>query len=193
MSMTKSEAGKLGFKASQQKLKENKQYRIDTYNINPKKCLNCGSVLSYQKRKNEFCNNSCSASYNNKGVRRHGKGSKLNKCLNCGSNTYNKYCKQRCQHEFKWKMMKLKFEKTGVFGNDQQTRTLGKRYLIEKHGHKCQICKTANWLGKPILLIADHIDGVSTNNTINNIRIICSNCDATLPTYKAKNKSTRNR
>ena len=72
---------------------------------------------------------------------------------------------------------------------DKKRKT--KKYLIEKYGHKCDICGNTHWLGKPILLIADHIDGDATNNSINNIRLICSNCDATLDTYKAKNKSTR--
>ena len=34
----------------------------------------------------------------------------------------------------------------------------------------------------------DHIDGNSENNRLDNLRLICSNCDMQLPTYKAKNK-----
>ena len=68
-----------------------------------------------------------------------------------------------------------------------------KDYLEEKYGHKCMICGNSEWLGKPILLIADHIDGDPTHNNINNFRIICSNCDATLETYKNKNKNKKKR
>ena len=67
-------------------------------------------------------------------------------------------------------------------------RRVAKDYLIQKYGHKCMMCGNSEWLGKPILLIADHIDGDPTHNNINNFRIICSNCDATLDTYKNKNK-----
>lgn len=61
-------------------------------------------------------------------------------------------------------------------------------YLIEKHGHKCMICNTEEWCGKPIPLICDHIDGNSENNAIENFRNVCPNCDAQLPTYKSKNR-----
>ena len=64
-----------------------------------------------------------------------------------------------------------------------------KKHLIDMRGHKCEMCYTKKWLGKPILLILDHIDGNSDNNLLDNLRLLCSNCDATLPTYKAKNKN----
>lgn len=72
--------------------------------------------------------------------------------------------------------------------SEMHTRRIAKAYLEEKNGHKCEICGNSEWLGKPILLIADHIDGDPTHNNINNFRLICSNCDATLDTYKNKNK-----
>lgn len=33
----------------------------------------------------------------------------------------------------------------------------------------------------------DHIDGNSENNDLDNLRLICCNCDAQTSTYKAKN------
>lgn len=72
--------------------------------------------------------------------------------------------------------------------SEQTKRRFAKDYLEEKYGHKCMICGNSEWLGKPILLIADHIDGDPTHNNIDNFRLICSNCDATLETYKNRNK-----
>ena len=66
-----------------------------------------------------------------------------------------------------------------------------KRYLLHKNGHKCEICKTEEWMGTPVPLIIDHIDGDTGNNTVSNFRIVCANCDAQLPTYKSKNKKGR--
>lgn len=40
--------------------------RINDYNINPTKCKECLTPLKYDSRNNKFCNNSCSASYQNK-------------------------------------------------------------------------------------------------------------------------------
>lgn len=36
------------------------------YKKSPKKCLHCNKNITFEKRKNEFCSHSCSASYNNK-------------------------------------------------------------------------------------------------------------------------------
>jgi len=63
-----------------------------------------------------------------------------------------------------------------------------KSYLISKHGHKCQMCTLTEWGGKPILLILDHIDGNSDNFKLDNLRVICSNCDTLTSTYKGRNK-----
>jgi hypothetical protein len=41
---------------------------------------------------------------------------------------------------------------------------------------------------KPIGLILDHIDGDHANNSIENLRLVCGNCDMQLPTYKSKNR-----
>ena len=38
----------------------------DKYYKNPKHCKQCGAMLPYDKRKNDFCNNSCARSYSNR-------------------------------------------------------------------------------------------------------------------------------
>ena len=57
--------------------------------------------------------------------------------------------------------------------------------LIE---YKCQCCGIGpEWLGKPMPLILDHINGIHNDNRLENLRFVCSNCDSQLPTYKARN------
>ena len=67
-------------------------------------------------------------------------------------------------------------------------RRVAKKYLIYKNGHRCSICGTSDWFGQPVPLVCDHINGDSTDNSIENFRLVCNNCDGLLPTYKSKNR-----
>ena len=109
----------------------------------------------------------------------------MNKCILCNQETKNKYCSIKCQKEFEWNLLKTEYENSGEY-TSKNPRT-AKKFLIEKRGHKCEMCGFSDWLGTPILLIFDHIDGNSDNWKINNSRLICSNCDATTVTYKKRN------
>lgn len=87
-------------------------------------------------------------------------------------------------------MKNLKFEeielKNGVGCDIRRI----KEYLIKKFGNKCMICDTYEWCSKPVPLIIDHINGKSNDNRLENLRLVCGNCDMQLPTYKSKNKDS---
>lgn len=154
------------------------------YEAQPKFCNYCKLPISYAKRRNSYCNNSCAASFNNIGVRRHGVGEKP--CLFCEKITNNpKFCNSFCTRGYKWQELKIRVE------NGQNTcRTTLRKYLLETRKHQCVICGRIKWRKQPILLIMDHKDGNSDNNHLDNLRLVCSNCDAQLPTYKSKNKGS---
>jgi transposase-like protein len=49
---------------------------------------------------------------------------------------------------------------------------------------KCELCgQDDNWHGKKMGLILDHANGVRDDNRLENLRIICPNCAATLDTH----------
>jgi len=62
---------------------------------------------------------------------------------------------------------------------------------LYKEGIKFPICEKCgqdeNWCGEKMSLILDHINGISTDNRLENLRIVCPNCNATLPTHGGKN------
>ena len=75
--------------------------------------------------------------------------------------------------------------------NSTYSRQNLKRRLYEE-GLKTQICEMCgqdeNWNGMKISLILDHINGINDDNRIENLRIVCPNCNAGLDTHCAKNK-----
>lgn len=49
---------------------------------------------------------------------------------------------------------------------------------------KCEKCgQDEDWHGEHMSLILDHINGVNNDHRIENLRILCPNCNATLPTH----------
>jgi len=50
--------------------------------------------------------------------------------------------------------------------------------------YTCSMCPLDdNWNGKKISLILDHINGIRNDNRLENLRFLCPNCNATLPTH----------
>ena len=153
-------------------------------------CKQCGKEIertpSQIDGENIFCSSSCSATYFNK--------DRIiwKNCLNCknpfrpyrGSEKM-KYCSTLCSSQKKRKDTFQKIENGEVNGHARNTL---RKYLIHKNGQKCELCGITEWQGKPLVVIIDHISGNSDDNTLKNLRLVCSNCDANLPTYKSKNK-----
>jgi protein-arginine kinase activator protein McsA len=118
-------------------------------------------------------------------------------CENCEKpfekkHSQHKFCNFDCSVEYK---KKYKYNHY-LFNQQEFTNCISdmkwfKKYILEEQNEKCNICNIDNfWNGKPLKFILDHIDGNAANNTRNNLRLICHNCDSQLDTYKSKNKNS---
>lgn len=68
---------------------------------------------------------------------------------------------------------------------------LKNRLLKESYfDYRCSSCNQTEWLGSPIPLELDHIDGNHFNNCLSNLRLLCPNCHSFTPTYRGRNKAT---
>jgi hypothetical protein len=187
--LTQSEAGKLGYEISKEKLKQSQQDRFAArkkeYYKNPKLCKCCSTIIPYDKKQNNFCNIKCSTKFNKKSENEI--IPRVN-CLNCNvlNDTGIKYCSLICQQAYQWNLRKEQIISDGY--DSSCNHKMARKYLIELSEGKCQICGLNEWQGKPMPLVLDHIDGNSTDGSLTNLRIICNNCDALTDTYKGKNR-----
>ena len=70
-----------------------------------------------------------------------------------------------------------------------QSNKLRLRLLEEGYfQYKCYNCNLTEWLGSPIPLELEHIDGNSSNNLLDNLTLLCPNCHSLTPTYRGRNK-----
>lgn len=118
--------------------------------------------------------------------------------LKCKIDTLNSY------------LIKMGIEYTGNKGRRGKSRT-GESYISADHyfyknspihssqlrikilkeglkPHQCESCKLTQWLGKPIPLELEHIDGDHYNNQWENLKLLCPNCHQLTPTHSGKNE-----
>lgn len=68
-------------------------------------------------------------------------------------------------------------------------RRLYKEGILKR---ECCLCgQDENWNGMKISLILDHINGIHNDNRLENLRIVCPNCNAGLDTFAGKNTNKR--
>jgi hypothetical protein len=189
MALSKSEAGKLGNLASKLANAKRKEDAIAAYNLNPNSCVHCSTAISYAKRNlNRYCSRKCAHAVNN--PLKPEKTEKINSiCEHCSTEFRHKkegrtrsFCSQVCYLKNQTEQNMQRMLEGTCSG------PIVKRHLIELHGNRCLDPEcTWDFIKRPINVELEHIDGNSSNNTLENCTLLCPNCHSLTDTYKWKN------
>jgi len=116
------------------------------------------------------------------------KKKKTFKCINCKEESIGysnrKFCSLDCQGKYDYKNKIRDIEDGKIAGK----RSL-KKYLINKHGYKCQNSDCGWDWSKPTTVEIEHLDGNPKNNILMNVTLLCPNCHSQTSTYKIKNSN----
>lgn len=66
-------------------------------------------------------------------------------------------------------------------------------YKLKEYKCATVACGLTEWHGEHITLELDHINGVRTNNRLDNLRWLCPNCHSQTPTFRGYNKKLSGR
>lgn len=146
-------------------------------------CQECGKTFVDTSWGKKFCNHSCSAKFNNRGVCRNGKPLVKHQCEICNKLTYNsRFCSQKCTGA---SLRKASIEKF-LSGKELDAKVIRKILILER-GHKCEECGLSRWRKSPIPLDIHHKDGNAKNNYPSNLKLLCKNCHGLTSTFGVRN------
>ena len=117
--------------------------------------------------------------------RSYDKNAQLSYCEHCGrvlSAGQKRFCSVDCTANHHWERVFKQIESSGQYPtttNGETDRRVVKKYITAHTGTCCAICGKTD-----VKLIVDHIDGDALNSSIENLRMLCEECDRNTSTYK---------
>ena len=118
------------------------------------------------------------------------------KCKHCHEQIKTRaksFCSNKCQAELKQKSCLEKWlngDMKSHNGKTFQVKPFVRRYLIEKSNYKCSECGWGerNQASGNVPLEIDHINGIASDGSISNLRVLCPNCHSLTSTFRNLNK-----
>lgn len=90
---------------------------------------------------------------------------------------------------------RIRYSLNEIFTENTKVKSITKiKHKLIDYGlrqHKCECCGNTTWNNKPIPLELHHINGVRTDNRLDNLQLLCPNCHAQTDNYCGKNKKDK--
>lgn len=154
-----------------------------------KSCIECNSEFETKDSRKKFCGHSCSAKSSNRGRKRPAN------CKHCSVDIdyWLTYCSNSCSIKFR-EAEKLRLWLAGSW-NPEGVRDIPRcirNYLTEQQQSSCSKCawSVVNLHTGKVPLQINHIDGRASNNTKENLELICPNCHSLTENFGARNKGS---
>lgn len=144
-----------------------------------------------QRGQKKYCSRLCSVTVSNtlRRITKFCENAKCGKLITSKNAHRNNYCCVKCSVAVLNQQRLKTWLETGIGIVGSSPTHYIRSYIFGEQKGLCSVCSGVNeHNGKPLVFILDHIDGNAENNSRENLRLVCPNCDSQLDTYKSKNK-----
>lgn len=110
-------------------------------------------------------------------------------CLDNNISTIHFSHRNTMQHKIDKQQRITRTVENSLVEHSTLSRSTLRGFLIRNNlfTNQCSCCGITEWQGKPITIEVDHINGVSDDNRIENLRSLCPNCHSQTDTFKTGN------
>ena len=104
---------------------------------------------------------------------------------NCDISHFGKIKQNKQTYQAKYSLDEILIENSSYANITRLKERLIREGRME---YKCKNCGIVEWLGQPLSLHLDHINGINNDHRIENLRFLCPNCHSQTETYAGRNK-----
>ena len=170
---------------------------IDLNTLRIKSMKICPKCNTSHEKKGEFCSRSCanSRTFSKEAIEKksiaskkqwkNSKGKMLLATLLASQNIVKKNLEDKEERE------KAFYQRNIAKGWDKLGYDTKRRCVLFEQQNKCNKCGINEWLGKPISLELEHIDGNRDNNERSNLECLCPNCHSQTPTWRGRHRQQK--